>query len=205
MTLPRLLCVFALLLTGCTDYAEFALPQRPGPQGKVTWTWMPSPAPLLQPGSAGDWDDVDVLNPSIVHFKGMLWNLYSGYDGSAWHTGTAISTDGQHWQKKEKILSPDASTWEGDYIAANGTALEWNGRLHYWYQGGRSPQIGLAQSSDGQHWTRHGEPVVRFGPRGSWDERGVADPYILQTGDPLYVLPGPGSCPTSAPRSCPLQ
>ena len=35
-----------------------------------------------------------------------------------------------------KILSPDPQTWEGDYIAANGSALYDEGRYLYWYQAG---------------------------------------------------------------------
>jgi predicted GH43/DUF377 family glycosyl hydrolase len=59
----------------------------------------------------------------------------------------------------------------------------------YWYQAGprAAPKIGLAQSSDGQHWRKHPAPVLDAGPRGSWDERGVADPYVVRIGDSHYM------------------
>jgi predicted GH43/DUF377 family glycosyl hydrolase len=36
-------------------------------------------------------------------------------------------------------------------------------------------------------WSRHGPSVMSTGPRGSWDERGVADPYVIRAGDWFYM------------------
>ena len=33
---------------------------------------------------------------------------------------------------------------------------------------------------------KHGDPVLTSGPRGSWDERGVADPYVIRVGS-MYM------------------
>ena len=66
---------------------------------------------------------MDALNPSVLDVNGSLRNLYSGYDGKTWHTGISVSADGLLWNRGAKILSPDSGTWEGDYIAANGTAI----------------------------------------------------------------------------------
>jgi predicted GH43/DUF377 family glycosyl hydrolase len=134
-----------------------------------------------------EWDRVDTLNPSVVRIASGYFNFYSGYDGGVWHTGIASSSDGLAWTRRTKVLSPDASTWEGDYIAANGSALSVDGKWLYWYQAGRTPRIGLARSGDGGAWSRHGAPVLEGGPRGSWDERGVADPYVIHTGDSFYM------------------
>jgi predicted GH43/DUF377 family glycosyl hydrolase len=77
----------------------------------------------------------------------------------------------------------------GDYIAANGSALADGSRILYWYQGGRVPRIGRAVSDDGgRTLTRSGAgPVLETGPRGSWDERGVADPYVLKVGSTYFM------------------
>lgn len=174
-----------LLLTGCSRYSEFTLPTKDPKPGTVRWEWELRPDPVLSRGTG--WDSVDALNPSIVRSGGEFVNAYSGYDGRAWHTGIARSADGFSWSREGRILSPDAATWEGDYIASNGSALEVNGNWFYWYQGGRVPQIGLATSPDGRNWTRHGPPVLETGPRGSWDERGVADPYVIRIGDTFYM------------------
>ncbi|MFN0168992.1 MAG: hypothetical protein ACKV22_21410 [Bryobacteraceae bacterium] len=141
-------------------------------------------------GSAGEFDSVDALNPSVIRFGKEYLNLYSGFDGKTWHTGLAVSLDGTAWTKRGAVLSPDPKTWEGDYIAANGSALEVGGQLMYWYHAGprETPRLGLATSRDGKVWTRRPAPVVETGPRGSWDERGVADPYVIREGGRYFLF-----------------
>ena len=79
-------------LTGCGRYADFALPCPAGqPRRCHSFDWKPDPAPVLSPG---DWDSVDVLNPSVVRRDGIYYNFYSGFDGKTWHTGLATSADG---------------------------------------------------------------------------------------------------------------
>ena len=166
-------------LAGCARYADFTLPVLPGKGQQVIYKWNVHPAPVLLRDT--DWDRIDALNPSVIKTREFL-NYYSGFDGKSWHTLSAVSEDGIHWQKRAKLLSPDPATWEGDYIAANGTAIEEHGRTLYWYQGGRVPQIGLATN-----FVKHGSPVLGTGPRGSWDERGVADPYVIRQVDFYYM------------------
>ncbi len=50
------------------------------------------------------------------------------------------------------------------------------------------PRIALLRSTDGVNWTRTTEPVLDTGPRGSWDERGVADPYVIEAAGKLYLF-----------------
>ncbi|HYP12799.1 MAG TPA: hypothetical protein VEQ63_02660, partial [Bryobacteraceae bacterium] len=139
-------------------------------------------------GKKGEWDGVDALNPSVVMAQDGYRNFYSGYDGRTWHTGLAVSPDGVHWRKQGRVMSPDPNTWEGGYIAANGSVLLHGSAYLHWYQAGRaSPEIGLARSHNGMHWTKEGQPVLRSGPRGSWDERGVADPYVIRIGNTFYM------------------
>ncbi len=134
------------------------------------------------------WDAVDALNPSVLQWRGTYWNFYSGFDGKTWHTGASISADGMTWVNRRKILSPDSATWEGAYIAANGSAIVHNDSVLYWYQAGSGvPAIGLARSLDGLAWQRELRAVLDPGPRGSWDERGVADPYVIEAGEWFYL------------------
>lgn len=168
---------------GPNRYDDFALPAPFGSAARAVRPRIatPRPGPLIGP-VAGTWESADVLNPSVVEFGGKLLNIYSGYDGKTWHTGVAESADGGfEWRRLGRVLSPSAA-WEGNYIAANGAALARAGQLLYWYQAGSPPRIGLARSKDGRTWTRHPEPVLEPGPRGSWDERGVADPYVIEAG-----------------------
>jgi predicted GH43/DUF377 family glycosyl hydrolase len=176
-----------VVLMSCSRYSEFTLPTLPAPDGGVTYEWKLTDAPVLERGPVGSFDSVDALNPSVAYVNGSYWNLYSGYDGRMWHTALAVSSDGLIWAKKGKVLSPDPSTWEGDYIAANGAVLHDGGGFSYWYQGGREPRIGLATSRDGHRWEKKPKPVLDVGPRSSWDERGVADPYVIRSGEWLYM------------------
>jgi hypothetical protein len=83
-----------------------------------------------------------------------------------------------HWQKAGRVLSPNRATWEDSYIAANGAALKWQGRVLHWYVAGprKHPQIGL-----------DGRVVLATGPYMSWDEIGVSDPYVVRI-DPYFYL-----------------
>lgn len=175
-----------LLVTGCGRYADFTLPAPSGSVRQVRPEFKLDPKPLMEPGAAG-WESVDVLNPSVVRHDGKLLNVYSAYDGKVWHTGVAESADGLRWDDRRRVLSPSLP-WEGGYIAANGSALAYRGELRYWYQAGSPPRIGLARSRDGRSWTKDAEPVMDTGPRGSWDERGVADPYVIETDGALYMF-----------------
>jgi len=190
-TLRAALIAFGcLLLSACGRYRDFTLPAEVGGPS-VTWHWNARAEPVLGRGAPGDWDAVDVLNPSVIRQGDAYYNLYSGYDGRTWHTGLAVSADGISWHKEGKILSPDPHTWEGDSIAANGSAIaDETGRILYYYQAGLpSPvRIGLARSANGHQWQKNGSPVLDVGPRGSWDERGVGDPYVIRAGRSYYMF-----------------
>lgn len=188
----RSLALFFLLLSvSCQRYADFTLPPAPGPSAPLSPPRIQvRPTPVMDRTAPGTWESTDVLNPSVVALpSGKLLNVYSAYDGKTWHTGVAESTDGGlTWTGRQRVLSPDLA-WEGRYIAANGTALVRGGEVLYWYQAGSPPRLGLARSTDaGRTWRRHGDPVLPTGPRGSWDERGVADPYVIEAPDgALYM------------------
>ncbi|MGI8743821.1 MAG: hypothetical protein ACR2NN_14855 [Bryobacteraceae bacterium] len=174
-----------LLLLSCSPYRDFTLPPQPGHPQKLTIEWHPQSAPVLTRGPANSWDSDDVLNPSVIKTATGYTNLYSGYDGRVWRTGVSTSPDGLTWTKQTQILTPDPATWEGGYIAANGSVIEQDG-LAYYYQAGKPPRIGLARS--GPAWAKQPRPVLELGPYGSWDERGVADPYVIEVRGNRYMF-----------------
>ncbi len=177
------------LLSSCGRYSDFALPPPSGPERPVNWTWEDSGAPVIPRGPEGAFDSVDALNPSIVAVNNQLWNFYSGWDGHTWRTGLATSADGgQSWTRHPSaLLAPDPAAGEGNYISANGATVHQDGLFLHWYQAGNPPQIALATSPDGLTWTKHGTVLPR-GPRGAWDELGVADPYVIAAGGQLYLF-----------------
>lgn len=142
------------------------------------WRWQARADPVITRGSNGNWDAVDVLNPSVIRQGNSYYNFFSGYDGKAWHTGLATSADGVTWRKEGKILS----------MAANGSAIAGGGEILYYYQAGDPVEIGLARSHDGRSWHRDSAAVLPVGPWGSWDERGVADPDVVRIGGGYYMF-----------------
>jgi len=179
----------ALLAAGCGRYADFTLPAQAGEARSMVWRVRRDiPAPVLGRGAAGEWDSSDALNPSVVRVNGVYYNLYSGFDGRMWRTGLATSNDGLSWTKQGRTLSPGPAAWEGDTIAANGAVVARGGEFLYWYQAGAPPRIGLARSRDARVWRKEPAPVLELGPRGSWDERGAADPYVVEFGGKLYLF-----------------
>ena len=175
-------------IASCGRYRDFSLPALEGQPTAVTWTWQAESAPVLEPGPSGEWDSSDTLNPSVFPFASGLFNLYSGFDGKTWHTGLAISADGGHWSKQGRVLSPGPAAWEGDYIAANGSAIVDGGTIRYYYQAGQPPRIGAATSSDARRWSKLPGAVLDAGPYETWDERGVADPYVVRFGPRFYLF-----------------
>ncbi len=178
----------AVFTSGCGRYSDFTLPPLPQ-TASIHLKLDVQPNPVLTRGAKGEWDSVDALNPSIVFREGTYYNFYSGFDGNTWRTGLATSSNGADWTKRGRVLSPDAATWEAGYIAANGAALASGGEFLYWYQAGskNTPAIGLARSRDGVQWHKDAQPVLGPGPRGSWDERGVGDPYVVRIGEWIYM------------------
>src|SRR5215467_5630792 len=115
------ICVHLWLnLAGCGRYADFTLPTPAGPARNIRYTFHARPAPVLGRGAPGSFDSHDALNPAVVNRDGVLYNFYSGFDGTTWRTGLATSRNGLDWQKQGVVLEPDSSTWEGSYSAGNG-------------------------------------------------------------------------------------
>jgi sucrose-6-phosphate hydrolase SacC (GH32 family) len=173
-----------LCLAGCGRYGDFTLPPEAGGDSELSWVLDQRPDPVLARGRFRD-----VLNPSVVRGAPGYLNFYSAFDGLTWHTALAESPDGLVWRERGIILSPSPRTWEGTYIAANGSALLYGGRFWYWYQAGPrdAPRIGLARSGDAGQWRKEPAPVLEPGPYGSWDECGVADPYVIRVGGYFYL------------------
>ena len=170
-----LLLLAASLGAGCGSYGTFTLPPISGGDPRLTFAWDESPEPVLTRGTMSD-----VLNPSVVRDGAGLSNFYSAFDGRTWHTALATSSDGLHWQPQRTVLSPRSGDWEGSYIAANGSALVVDGQLWQWYVAGLKTALRIG-------FERTRRPVVDHGPYMSWDERAVADPYVIRLGPYFYM------------------
>jgi sucrose-6-phosphate hydrolase SacC (GH32 family) len=183
MNLDKRRCMTAaigcLLLSGCSQYADFTLPPAPGGDETLRFRFLARAGPVIGRG-----EFQDALNPSVTGRR----NLYSVFDGRTWHTALATTEDGIHWSAPQIVISPDPHTWEGGYIAANGSALEVQGRIWYWYDSGpkERKRIGLARETAGG-WRKDPGPVLGYGPPGAWDEIAVADAYVIAI-QPYYYM-----------------
>ena len=127
------------------------------------------------------------------------WNAYPrpGYESGPAVIGLCWSDDLHHWHLDPPCMrpdDPDAKPWEqgGLYKAC---ILEHDGTYYMFYNakthnlprsegGGWHEQIGLATSTDLKHWHRYpGNPIIRNGPKGSWDDRFASDPCVLHDGE----------------------
>ncbi|HUD98218.1 MAG TPA: hypothetical protein VMR62_01495 [Bryobacteraceae bacterium] len=178
-----------LLSFGC-GYSDFRLPELAPAEPQVHYAWEPRDFPVLPHGAAGDADARDALNPSVVRRGRAYYNFYSGFDSRTWRTLLATSADGLTWKKEGVVLAPEPERGEAGYIAANGSAMFRDGEFRYWYQAGPKgkSRMGFARSSDGRNWRKAHFPVMDYGPRGSWDERALGDPYAIQVGRYSYLF-----------------
>lgn len=145
----------------------------------------------------GDWDGIDVANPSIFLWKGVYVNFYSGWNGTIWQTGVATSHDGIMWNKEptpvNPVLTPGSNAqWSTQYIAANGSAILFNGQVYHYFHGedaGSATRIGLstATTANMTYQTALPNAVVNPGQPGAYDDLGVADPYVVKVGSQLWM------------------
>ena len=141
------------------------------------------------------WEAGDVLNPSVIRWHDKYYNYYSGYDGNTWRTGLAVSEDGINWIKSTNnpILDIREDGWDATYIAANGSAVVFQDKVYYFYQGvdreTNASAIGLAISSNGENFDERTETCVLSGggQNQAWESAGVADPYVIEMNGKLYM------------------
>jgi predicted GH43/DUF377 family glycosyl hydrolase len=176
---------------------ESSWPTSSGSIGRATASdplrpWMPADAPILEPGSEGEWDELQVSRPTVVRTDDGYVMYYTGMnaEGSV-SIGMATSEDGVIWTKYDDAVTSDAPYAESDpvFIAADEEDA-WDSAGVYqpsvqltpdgWvmlYKGvGANPRIlpnGIATSEDGIVWTRLPEnPVLTVdavtGGRGLW-------------------------------------
>ena len=178
---------FGMFVMACSGCGGGSTPEQqaqtasPIPRPNIAIIRMES-APVMGRGTS--WDTIDVLNPSVIQIGGKLVDYYSGWDGTVWRTGYAISTDnGLTWTKRANpVLGLGA--WDMSYIAANGSAIENKGQIFYYFHGmnaAGNANIGLAVSSDGITFNMLPNPVLTQDAPGSWDDLHVADPYVIST------------------------
>jgi len=157
----------------------------------VSWTKYAG-NPVLTAGSAGEWDDKWVFNPTVISTGQSYMMWYRGLSkAGVSQTGLAVSDDGVRWTKKGPISLPrGASGWDNNYAFPFITGVMKAGEvfvgMYHANKARNDPlQIGGASSSDGITWIPYPHnPVIL---PGSWDAAGVEFPMILIVGNDYYV------------------
>lgn len=104
----------------------------------------------------------------------------------------SYGVNGQKWSKYEKnpILDVSQNSWDSTYIAANGSAIVFNGKTLYFYQGRSykysfSDRDGTIRGFSKFYYNEFA--VLTVGEKHSWDSNGVADPYVIEHNGILYM------------------
>lgn len=149
--------------------------------------------PVPGPESVASWDDHFISASSVIYdsttstYKMWFTGGQGPWDGGI---GYATSTDGKIWTKYENnpvLQEGQNDTWDDYFVAAPSVVVHDN-TYHMWYCGGSDQtishiNIGYATSSDGITWQKHeSNPVLEFGPAGSWEETWIYFPYVLYDG-----------------------
>jgi predicted GH43/DUF377 family glycosyl hydrolase len=146
--------------------------------------------PVIGLGSPGSWNDTNVYFPSVL-FDGLTYHMwFTGRNASAPadRIGYATSPDGVIWTEGAPNPVFDVGlvgSWEGSDVRTPVVVFE-GGTYHMWYSGynGTKWRIGYANSSDGIIWLRSVlNPVMTFGPSGSWDSAHVFYPAVIYDGN----------------------
>ncbi|WP_218018815.1 glycoside hydrolase family protein [Novosphingobium rosa] len=156
-------------------------------------------------GNAGafDWKSVDC--PFVFSADGRFHMFYTGFDGTGYQTGLAVSDDLVNWERKGLAMARDPHDPVTRYNISSASILRENGlwsagrltRVHgrylaAWhaypsagYEEGAAV-IGLAWSDDLIHWERTA-PILRPEDGAEWERGGLYKPNLIRHGDE-YLL-----------------
>jgi predicted GH43/DUF377 family glycosyl hydrolase len=140
----------------------------------VHWS---APEIVLGPNSKTDWEE-DINRPGVVKRADGYHMWYTGQArGRSW-IGYATSKDGRAWNRESErpVLSADRA-WEKAAVMCPDVMWEPRKKVfRMWYSGGEQYEpdaIGYAESADGIHWTKNGDPIFQADPSRPWEQHKV--------------------------------
>jgi len=167
--------------------------------------WKKRPAPVLNVGPRGSWDERGVADPYVFRPEGgdTIFMYYLGQDRARrQRIGVARSKDGVVWEKlrSNPILELGAP---GEFDETGlGEPAVWQEQQSYWMlYTARDPKefrrLGLARSQDGVHWERVTTKPVLGGDQ-PWNSAVVCDPTVDPYAGGTRVWFGGGNRPEPA-------
>lgn len=153
----------------------------------VSWV-KDAGSPVLTNGPSSSFDNVEVMEPSVISGMGLFRMWYTGTRAGNWAIGLATSGDGITWSRQSDSPVLDAGVpgeWDSEDVFG-GSVLSVSGSYRMWYSGSSWStlfQIGVADSADGITWTRNpANPVLSGGKPASWEDCGVWCPAVVYDG-----------------------
>ena len=161
--------------------------------------------PVLNPGTAGSWDDDRVALPCVILIDTLYHMWYTGADNPDPNEGAighAISSDGISWEKDadNPVLNAGSSgSWDDVWVWDPSVVFD-GSIYHMWYHAwngvGEEVQIGHATSPHPDSvWTKDPNNPVLNWEYGSWDYPRVQAPCVIYNGNIFHIWYSAG--PTS--------
>ena len=163
----------------------------------VSWT-RDARNPILPPGKRGSFDSTRCMNPWVLRIDDEYHLYYAGADDKGTHRicmTTAPVSDVSKWTRHGPLFeNGPAGAFEARWCVlphvVQVSAQKWH--LYYTGNSGRGkglsafPGIGLAVSTDGKTWKKHGsKPVLAAsGKEGDPDAVGIAGGSVLKVALP---------------------
>ena len=181
---------YQMWFTGWDSAAINRIGYATSPDG-IHWA-QHSGNPVLSEGAAGAWDAYGAYNPTVIRDGSTYKIWYHGHDGSQSRIGYATSPDGINWTKRPTAVLDLGPSGAWDTIGVGAPTVIKDGATYkMWYEGydGWWWRIGYATSTDGINWTKHsGNPVIKEGPSGSWNEGHNGGPSVVKVGSAYHML-----------------
>ncbi len=182
---------YHLFYNGSTDLSvgSIAIGYATSPDG-LTFTRHPS-NPVFTDDDKG-FDAVQVSDgvPLVIDGTWVLYYNASGRAGPGPTIGraTAPSPTGPWKRLREPVLrSGETGAWDAGFVIPQSVIPVEGGYVMYYAGGtdqpGEPAMIGRATSPDGVNWEKHGEPVLRPGASGDWDDESLWGCSVLKTRD----------------------
>lgn len=143
--------------------------------------WTKRTTPVLSPSLS--WDGLGTVTHSVIKDGSTYKLYYTGISGSGpysynYQIGLATSIDGISWEKNNTPVLGSGSGWETTVSSAEVVKRD---SIYYMYYHGatsNSYAIGLATSTDGVNFTRHGaNPIIN--KTANWEQKGPCCPTVI--------------------------
>lgn len=140
-------------------------------------------------GAPGTWDAGATSFPFVTPAAGGGYRMYySGWDGVTDRIGLAFSdsyTNFTRYSSNPIIDLGQPGSWDDGYVYATSVTFDSQGRMYYTGWDGGTDRIGLANSGDGDTWTKSpSNPFMTGDAAPAFDSRGVNGASYLD--DPSF-------------------